>query len=150
MSLQTLTDWSPRFYPVIGISGTLEVVGLAWWGGGLLRIMCRGQHQSEESETQLMLMMVPLRIEPSHRVSDVLAWFPATEPVFMHHGFTMLKSPLMRRTVARGVTIAQAAAFRGVGLERLLDSLNAAIHAQVGPEPFSLRPSFPAARPSGL
>lgn len=36
VSLQTLTDWDPAFYAVVGISGLLELTGLAWWGIGLI------------------------------------------------------------------------------------------------------------------
>lgn len=39
VSLQTLTDWHPRFFIAIGISGTLEVIGLGWWGVHLAKIM---------------------------------------------------------------------------------------------------------------
>jgi hypothetical protein len=42
VSMQTLTDWSPLFYPVIGISGTLELLGLALWGGHLAGLMLPG------------------------------------------------------------------------------------------------------------
>lgn len=39
VSLQTLTDWHPFFFAVVGISGLFELTGLAWWGTSLLRIM---------------------------------------------------------------------------------------------------------------
>lgn len=35
VSLQTLTDWNPTFFKFVGVSGTLEVIALAWWGVGL-------------------------------------------------------------------------------------------------------------------
>jgi hypothetical protein len=63
-------------------------------------------------------------------VADVLAWFPETEPVFLDRGFTAIQQPLLRRTVARQVTLAQAAALRGVPLEELLAALNRAMAAQ--------------------
>jgi NnrS protein len=38
--LQILTDWSPKIaYPLIGFTGFVEVVGLAWWGIHLWRVM---------------------------------------------------------------------------------------------------------------
>src|SRR5262249_20702943 len=46
VALQTLTDWSAGLYPLLGISGTLEVAGLAWWGLGLMRIIARGRHEA--------------------------------------------------------------------------------------------------------
>ncbi|MFI8093027.1 hypothetical protein ACIF9R_32730 [Streptomyces sp. NPDC086080] len=39
VSLQTLTDWHPFFFSVVGISGLLELTALAWWGTGLLRVL---------------------------------------------------------------------------------------------------------------
>jgi hypothetical protein len=52
------------------------------------------------------------------------------EPVFMHYGFIPLSQRLLRRTLARNITIAQAAAFRGVRPHELLDSLNRAAHPE--------------------
>ena len=31
VGLQTATDWHPAFFNVVGVSGVLELVGLAWW-----------------------------------------------------------------------------------------------------------------------
>lgn len=39
VSTQTLTDWHPTFFAIVGVSGLLEVVALAWWGIDLLRLM---------------------------------------------------------------------------------------------------------------
>lgn len=39
VSLQTLTDWHPIFFMLVGISGLLEVTALAIWGASLLRTM---------------------------------------------------------------------------------------------------------------
>ena len=48
----------------------------------------------------------------------------AGEDVFLRHGFTALKSAVLRRTLARQVSVAQAAALRGVNLTVLLNDLN--------------------------
>jgi hypothetical protein len=40
VGLQILTDFAPAVaYPVIGLTGFIEVVALAWWGIGLWRVM---------------------------------------------------------------------------------------------------------------
>jgi hypothetical protein len=39
VSLQTLTDWNPKAYNFVGISGALEAIALTWWGIGLMKIM---------------------------------------------------------------------------------------------------------------
>ena len=127
VTTQMLTDWHPRFFAVVGVSGTLEVIGLAWWGLGLIAVMRRGK-RAEAGDAPAPAPRTaagrPARIEAGQLVTDVLEWFPQTAPVFQQHGFTMLKQPLLLRTLARGVTLGQAAAVRGVEAESLLCDLN--------------------------
>jgi len=144
--MQTLTDWSPGLYPFLGISGTIEVVGLAWWGSGLVLIIERGRRALGGDRRQAG--PPPGNIEPTHYVGDVLEWFPETEPVFLARGFSVLRNPRLRRTVAAHVTLARAAAFRGVALDDLLDALNAAIRpAKAGIEPIKPLRSLPVLDP---
>jgi hypothetical protein len=134
--LQPLTDWSAGIYPLLGVSGTLEVAGLAWWGLGLVRIIVRGRR--EAGAPARTRGPRPERIGGHHRVAEVLDRFPETEPVFLDHGFTAIRQPLLRRTVARQITLAQAARLRGVPLDEWLAALNRAIAARH-------RPTDPAA-----
>lgn len=122
-SLQIATDFVPGAFKLVGISGVLEVAGLAWWGAGLAAIMWRGRRAEIGREST---SPAPQRIEEAHLVADVLRWFPQTLDVFDRHGFGLLRNPVARRTIARGVSIARACAFRGVDRRRLLDDLNAA------------------------
>jgi hypothetical protein len=126
--MQPLIDWSAGIYPFLGISGTLEVAGLAWWGLGLAQIIWRGRRATDAWPAPRGPR--PERIEACHRVAEVLDWFPETESVFLDRGFTGIRQPLLRRTVARQVTLAQAAGLRGVGLDELLGALNAVIAAR--------------------
>jgi hypothetical protein len=126
--VQPLTDWSNGIYPLLGVSGTLEVAGLAWWALGLVGIIQRGRRAADVSD--LPRRPRPGQIEGHHYVSDVLDWFPETEPVFLEWGFTGIRRPLLRRTVARSITIAQAAGLRGVPIDALLTALNVAITAR--------------------
>jgi hypothetical protein len=74
-------------------------------------------------------------------VAEVLDWFPETESVFMDRGFTAIRQPMLRRTVAWQATLAQAAGLRGVPLDELLDALNRAIAVRprpTDPSPFTL------------
>ncbi|MCC6425069.1 MAG: NnrS family protein [Phycisphaerales bacterium] len=57
VSTQTLTDWHPAFYTIIGISGVLEVISLAWWGAGLISIMHQGKRKLREQ--------APIRTHPN-------------------------------------------------------------------------------------
>jgi len=126
--LQTLSDWTGGVYPLLGVSGTLEVLGLAWWGADLIRLILGGMRVSDIEHHPNGPR--PDRIEAEHRVADVLDWFPEVEPVLVQLGFTALRQPLLRRTIARQVTIAQAAKVRMIGVDELLDTLNAAIVPQ--------------------
>jgi hypothetical protein len=139
VALQALTDWSAGIYPLLGISGTLEVAGLAWWGLGLVGIIARGQRAAGDLEQPRSPR--PQQIGGHHRVAEVLEWFPETESVLLNHGFTAIRQPLLRQTVARQVTLAQAANMRGVPLDVLVAALNRAIgdrHRLPDAPPFSL------------
>ncbi|WP_337173377.1 DUF1858 domain-containing protein [Paludisphaera sp.] len=118
---QTLTDWAAPAYAVIGLSGTMEVVALAWWGAGLASLMLRGVGAAEEG-----IGPAPERIAGDHHPADVLDWFPETAPVFDRFGLDGLRRPILRRTVGRRATLAQAARMRGIALEELTGALNEA------------------------
>jgi hypothetical protein len=122
--LQTLTDWSERVYPLLGISGTLEVAGLAWWGLGLILLIQQGKRADGTLPPRAGRW--PERVAGTHLVGDVLDWFPEAESILVRHGFLLLRQPHFRRTLARQVTVAQAAALRGIAVEQLLEALNAA------------------------
>jgi hypothetical protein len=136
-STQTLTDFHPAFFSVVGISGTLEVAGLTWWGLHLARIMLNGKREQRQDE---LMSQRPSRIEPDHYVAQVVAWFPDTLDVFVNAGFTPLKNPVLRRTLARTVTIATAARMHNVNLDQLIKDLNAA----TGPKRIALPQLQPA------
>ncbi len=124
VSLQTLTDWHPVFFAVVGISGVLEVTALAWWGAHLARIMYHGMRRERDPDPAKPIAGDrPATIERDMRVTDVLGWFPETASVFDNYGFTLLRNPVARRTVARGVTLEQAARLRGVDVETFVASL---------------------------
>ena len=129
VTMQIATDWTHYAYPPIGLSGMLEVAGLGWWGLGLVLVMRRGAIEARVAARPAG--HAPARIEANHRVGDVIEWFPRTEDVFLRHGFTPLKNAALRKTLARQVTIAQAAALRGVGLTVLLNDLNALVRGPV-------------------
>lgn len=43
VTLQTLTDWHPAFFSFVGVSGILEVTGIAWWGWHLFAVIRQGK-----------------------------------------------------------------------------------------------------------
>lgn len=119
VSLQTLTDWLPGAYHAVGVSGMLEVTGLAIWGAHLTGIMLRGRRAA----AMIAGAVRPDRLAADMCVADVLRWFPSTEAVFDRYGFVALRSLAARRTLARGVTLQRAAHFRGVALRPFITDL---------------------------
>jgi hypothetical protein len=117
---QTLTDLTASAFPFAGLSGVLEVAGLALWGAHLWRIMSRDPTTAKET-------VEPAEpIQASHRVGDVLDRYPDLLSTFVAFGFAPLTNPLLRRTVARVVTIAAACRSQNVDPEKLLAALNIA------------------------
>jgi hypothetical protein len=119
---QTATDFTPGAYPVAGLSGLLEVTGLVLWGAHLWRIMSRTQ----EAEFPATPADSEAPIRPTDRVADVLDRHPDFLPVFLAFGFRPLTSSLLRRTLARQVSLKDACGYLGVDLHRLLEALEAA------------------------
>jgi hypothetical protein len=144
VTMQVATDWTPRAFAPIGLSGTLEVTGLAWWGLGLVAVIVRGRRAAREATRADAPR--PARIVAEHRVADVLDWFPGTLPVFLRQGFTALNSAALRQTLARRVTLAQAARLRHVDLPTLLDELN--VQARVASTRLTVLSERPVSRDS--
>lgn len=124
---QTLTDFTPQAFPWAGISGLLEVTGLALWGGHLWQIMagrarlCRPVGPYHENGTPLD---ADGPILPAHRVGEVLKRHPELLETFLRFGFRPLANPVLRRTLARVTTIAAACRHLGVDETELLAALN--------------------------
>jgi hypothetical protein len=119
---QTATDFTARAFPLAGVSGVLEVSGLALWGAHLWLIMTgRTRSARSQSSTQVSL---DLPLLATHTVGDVLDRYPFLLDTFLRFGFRPLANPVMRRTVARFVTIGQACRRVGVDIDQFLDALN--------------------------
>jgi hypothetical protein len=72
---------------------------------------------------------IAVPITPDLTVATVLERWPATLPVFLAHGFTPLANPVLRRTLAPRVSLAQAASMKGVDLAALVAALERATRA---------------------
>jgi hypothetical protein len=56
--LQVLTDWFPKFaYSLVGFTGFIEVIALAWWGIHLWRVM----NLAKTRRPQAITINVPAR-----------------------------------------------------------------------------------------
>ncbi len=143
VTTQVLTDFVPGAFAIIGVSGTLEVLGLAWWCTHLVGIFLaarRGAVEQDNAPISLSSAPPPRRLTSDALVAAVLTWFPATEAVFLRHGFTPLLNPVMRRTIARRTSLAQAARLRGVALDCLLADLTEAAYGRGCPAPLAAEP----------
>ena len=123
------TDFSTAAYPLSGVSGLLEVTGLALWGAQMWSIMAgraRLRPEATEAKCGCHGRKPKGTIVASDRVADVLNDEPALLSTFVSVGFALLASPLLRRTLARYITIEAACRHLGVDTHAFLDALNQA------------------------
>lgn len=118
---QVATDLTPAAYPIAGISGLLELTGLAVWGVGLARVMLGLVRPLPAAA------MRPGAVSGQTVVADALAAHPRVADVLRGFGFDLIDNPLMRRTAAHVVTIRQACAMKGKDLAAVLAAINSAI-----------------------
>ncbi len=121
---QTLTDFVPAAFPVTGVSGVLEVLGLMLWAIHLWRIMS-GRFTPEMPEVSSP-PVGEFVITASDRVGAILDRYPVLLDTFLAFGFRPLSNPLLRRMLARHVTVAAACRHMDVNLETFLAALNEA------------------------
>jgi hypothetical protein len=107
VSFQIATDFSPAAYKVMGVSGFIEVVGLTLWGYELFSNMRAGKKIQNEF-SRLKEVKLELEITPTVKVGDVLDRYPQSLDVFVRHGFTPLRNPVLRKTMARVITLVRA------------------------------------------
>ncbi|HKQ46595.1 MAG TPA: DUF1858 domain-containing protein [Phycisphaerae bacterium] len=119
VAFQIGTDFREAAYPIAGVSGLFEVSGIAIWGVHLWRIM-NGWKPTEQVATER-----PSRISATDKIGLIVEWFPATLPLLLSKGFTPLANPVMRRTMARAISVETAASHHGLDVEQLLAELNA-------------------------
>jgi uncharacterized protein involved in response to NO len=112
--------FGPVWLKVTGASGILELMALLLFGINLWKTM-----NTETPEDVAVASWKPA-IASDTIVGDLLAAYPGLLPVFVVNGFGALANPVLRRTVARTVSIAQACRMHGVNLEAFLGQLSEA------------------------
>ncbi len=129
---QTLTDFTAAAFPFAGVSGILEVTGLAMWGTHLWLIMAGKARIRRPANAMAQDDSLDHRsIRGSDTPARVLDHAPDLLPVFSAHGFSALANPQLRKTLARVVTIEQACRRMGVNLDEFLAALNRGRDAQI-------------------
>jgi hypothetical protein len=128
VTAQSLTDFTPSAFPVAGVSGVLEVTGLALWGVHLWAVMIgRARLRNPLAAGADQPYRAGSAIEAEHRIGALLDAHPELLDVLVGLGFRPLANPLLRRTVARRVTVAQACRQLGLETKDVLDVLNRAV-----------------------
>jgi hypothetical protein len=121
---QTLTDFTGGAFPVAGVSGVLEVLGLALWGAHLWAVMA--------GRARLRAAPAATAYDPGNaivatdRVGDVLGAYPGLLDTFLALGFRPLANPWLRKVLAPLVTIEQACRQTGAEAAGVVKALNEA------------------------
>ncbi len=117
---QPLADFvGGPFFTTMGVSGFVEVAALALFGLNLWRTMDADAEPTASYEEDGPITARTVVAEAIRRV-------PAGVEILAAYGFTQLRNPIARRTLARAVTLEQAANMRGIDVQELVDALNAA------------------------
>lgn len=112
--------YGPVWLKVTGVSGVLELAALVLFGINLWKTL-----NTETPEDVAVAGWKP-PIASDTKVGDLLAAYPDLLPVFVRNGFAPLANPILRKTLARGVSVAQACRMHGVDLQRFLGQLTEA------------------------
>jgi hypothetical protein len=123
---QMLTDFTQAAFPLAGMSGLLEVTGLALWGGHLALVMAGRARLRTAAAMPASPPLSGRDIAASDTVADVLSNEPRLLETFLAAGFRQLASPYARNTIARVVTLRQACQRMGKDVDALVAELNAA------------------------
>jgi hypothetical protein len=121
---QTGTDFFAGSFPFAGVSGLLEVAGLALWGAHLWSVMEAGAPARPENPGHASPGAAG-PVTPGDRVGDVLDRYPHLLGTFLAFGFHPLANPRLRGMVAPYITVERACALLHVDVGSLLDALNA-------------------------
>jgi len=123
------TDFRDGAFAFAGVSGLLEVTGIAIWGVHLWRIMNQGLLAEKTAEVR------PNRITADDKIGQIVEWFPSTLPLLLSKGFTPLANPVLRKTMARVVSVRAAASHQNLDVEQLLSELNMAAYGDAHGRP---------------
>ena len=124
VGVQILTDLIPGAFVVIGLSGVLEVAGIAIWAGGIWKVMRSGV---EVFVLRRETMLKPGTVTSLDKVGDVVIAAPELIEVFVRFGFKAIRNPVLRRTIARQTSIRQACKLQGIDEADLLRALNSTL-----------------------
>jgi iron-sulfur cluster repair protein YtfE (RIC family) len=108
-------------YLVMGISGFIESVAILLFGINIWKTISDGKRQGAgEEEVHDKISSVTA----ATNVHQLMKQHPQTIDILVSKGFTQLKNPVLRNTLARAVNIGQAIKIHHTDLNQLLKELN--------------------------
>jgi hypothetical protein len=119
VSTQILTDLAPQAFSVIGLSGILEITGIAVWGIGLYRLMNRTLVDERPK-----VVSRPVSVGPDDKPGLIVEAAPELLEVFAQFGLVALQNLLLRRTLGHQITIRQVCRMHSLDEAGLLAALN--------------------------
>jgi len=108
-------------YLVMGISGLIESVAIVLFGINIWKTMSDGKRQGTEEEDVHDKITSVTALTNVHQL---MKQHPQTIDILVSKGFTQLKNPVLRNTLARAVNIGQAIKIHHTDLDQLLKELN--------------------------
>lgn len=120
---QTALDLTSSVGIFVAASGFIQWAGIVLWADDLWNNIAVGRRIAKEGTKPTEELT---DITPQTRVAAVLERYPQTLEVFLSHGFAPLANPILRKTMAKVVTIEQACRREGVDMEELLRDLRRA------------------------
>jgi uncharacterized protein involved in response to NO len=120
---QTLLDFTSFVGFLVAAAGFVQWAGIILWADDLWNNIAAGRRIAKEGMT---IAEEITDITPQTKVATVLERYPQTLEVFLRYGFAPLANPVLRKTMARVVTIEQACRREGVDMEALLRDLRKA------------------------
>lgn len=121
------TDFRAWAFPLMGVSGLVELTGIAAWAVHVWRIMDGWKPAELPAETRNN------RITADDKIGIVAESYPQALSLLLAKGFAPLANPAFRASVAREISIRTAAEHHHLNLEEFLAELNAAVFGDPPP-----------------
>ncbi len=112
--------FGPAMLKVAAVSGVMELAGLVLFGINLWKTM------DAPTVEDIVVKGYKPPIAAETKVADLLRAYPDLLPVFIRNGFAPLANPVLRRTLARMVSVGEACRMHGVDVQSLLGQLSEA------------------------
>ncbi len=114
-------------FMLMGISGFIESVAILFFGINIWKTFSAGKQGAVDDAVHEEITAVTA----STNVYQLIKQHPQTIDVLVSKGFTQLRNPILRNTLARAVNIGQPVKINSTDLDQLLKELNESIQAEV-------------------